>query len=67
MKSSTSPPTAKFDLEAFHRLIPSRFSGNGTVLADLADSDKMLGDLVLFEGATNDRILGERKGESGKG
>ena len=63
MKSSRiTPPETRFDLAAFHRLIPSRFSDSGTVLEDLADSDKMLRDLVLLDGATNDRILGEQQG-----
>ena len=45
-----------------HRLIPSRFSEEGTVLADVVDNDAMLADVVLLDGATNDRIQGEQHG-----
>jgi RES domain-containing protein len=45
-----------------HRLIPSRFSEEGTVLADVVDSDAMLADILLLDGATNDRIQGEQHG-----
>ena len=48
-----------------HRLIPSRFSDGGTVLEDIADDDKMLADLMLLDGATNDRLQGEQAGLSG--
>ena len=40
-----------FAFEAFHRLIPSRFSEIGTVLEDIADSERMLADIVLLDGA----------------
>jgi len=49
-------------LDASHRLIPSRHSESGTVLADIVDSDEMLEDIVLLDGATNDRIQGEQQG-----
>jgi RES domain-containing protein len=52
-------------LDAFHRLIPSRYSEAGTVLADIADSVEMLEDIVLLDGATNDRIQGEQQGLTG--
>ena len=57
-----TPQVAPFSFEAFHRLIPSRYSEGGTVLADLADNEKMLHELVLLDGATNDRIQGEQQG-----
>jgi hypothetical protein len=57
-----TPPVGAFDVEAFHRLIPSRYSEGGSVLADIADGEKMLKDLVLLDGATNDRIQGEQQG-----
>jgi RES domain-containing protein len=56
------PSAAPFVLDAFHRLIPSRYSEAGTVLADIVDSGEMLEDVVLLDGATNDRIQGERQG-----
>jgi hypothetical protein len=58
------PPLSAFD-ETFHRLIPSRYSEGGTVLEDIADNAKMLQDLVLLDGATNDRIQGEQQGVAG--
>ena len=45
-----------------HRLIPSRFSDAGTVLAEIADDPSMLEDIVLLDGATNDRVQGEQRG-----
>lgn len=48
-----------------HRLIPSRYSDQGTVLAEVADNPTMLDDIMLLDGATNDRIQGEQYGLSG--
>lgn len=48
-----------------HRLIPSRYSDGGTVLANLADDDDMLEKLMRLDGATNDRIQGEQYGLPG--
>lgn len=48
-----------------HRLIPSRFSDGGTVLEEIADDDRMLADMMLLDGATNDRLQGELAGLSG--
>jgi RES domain-containing protein len=45
-----------------HRLIPSRFSGGGTVLEEVVDNEATLEDVVLLDGATNDRIQGEQQG-----
>ncbi len=59
------PPHKKFSLEAQHRLIPSRYSEQETVLAEVADDDAMLEQLVLLDGATNDRIQAEQHGLSG--
>lgn len=56
-------PAVQFvDWEATHRLIPSRFSETGTVLSALADNSQELEDLILLDGATNDRIQGEQRG-----
>lgn len=59
------PSVIPFILDAFHRLIPSRYSESGTVLADIVDSEEMLKDIVLLDGATNDRIQGEQQGLPG--
>ena len=48
-----------------NRLIPSLYSHGGTVLAEVADNEDMLQDLILLEGATNDRVQGEQNGLSG--
>jgi hypothetical protein len=59
-----------------HRLIPSRYSAppgktlrrskaEGTVLSAIADSDEMLDDITLLDGASNDRIRTERRGTIG--
>ena len=50
-----------------HRLIPSLYSDNETVLSDIADNDAMLEDMVLLDGVTNDRIQGEQRGLAGIG
>jgi hypothetical protein len=60
-----NPPVLPFSFDGFHRLIPSRFSEIGTVLEDIADSERMLADMVLLDGATNDRIQGEQQGLAG--
>ena len=60
-----NPPLQALDHAETHRLIPSRFSDSGTVLSDLADTDTMLADLVLLDGATNDRLQGEHHGLPG--
>jgi hypothetical protein len=62
MAPSELPPESDFSLDGWHRLIPSRYSEAGTVLAEIADNDAMLADIILLDGATNDRIQGERHG-----
>lgn len=59
------PPIVPFARNRMHRLIPSRYSEQGTVLAAIADDEAMLEDLVLLDGATNDRIHGEEHGLAG--
>lgn len=50
----------EFSLEDTHRLIPSKYSEEGTVLAELAGEDeKLLRDLVSLDGATNARLLAD--------
>jgi RES domain-containing protein len=48
-----------------HRLIPSQYSESGTVLEEISDDGEMLEQLILLDGATNDRIQGEQSGLSG--
>ena len=60
-----NPSARPFALDGFHRLIPSRYSTSDTVLADIADSEEMLEDIILLDGATNERIQGEQQGLTG--
>jgi RES domain-containing protein len=62
---ASNPPLQAFNRRGLHRLIPSRFSESGTVLEDIADDPEMLADIMLLDGATNDRIQGEHHGLSG--
>lgn len=50
----------EFSLEDTHRLIPSKYSAEGTVLAELAGEDAdLLRDLVSLDAATNPRLLAD--------
>jgi RES domain len=55
-------PLRALDWDDAHRLIPSRYSESGTVLSELADNDQEVEDLVLLDGATNDRVQAEQHG-----
>jgi hypothetical protein len=59
------PPLRRLACEAWHRLIPSRFSQSGTVLSTLVDTPADLENIVLLDGATNERIQGELSGLPG--
>lgn len=59
------PPRRFFSQEALHRLIPSLFSEQGSILAGIAEDEDMLADLILLDGATNDRVQGEQAGLPG--
>jgi hypothetical protein len=61
----TAVPLRAFEWENAHRLIPSRYSESGTVLSDLAANEKELDDLILLDGATNDRVQAEQRGALG--
>jgi hypothetical protein len=61
----TDPQVCSFHWESSHRLIPSLYSESGTVLSALAESTKEIDDLVLLDGATNDRVQGEQTGLPG--
>ena len=62
-----NPPIQAIHWIASHRVIPSRYSEAGTVLADIADDAAMLDEIVLLDGATNDRVQGEQRGLIGIG
>ena len=53
------PPITECSFRGTHRLIPSKYSAEGTVLAALANNDAELRDLIELDGATNARLLGE--------
>ncbi len=61
----TDPPVRSFQWESSHRLIPSRFSESGTVLSALTGNSRELDDLILLDGATNDRVQSEQRGAIG--
>ncbi|HEY3823832.1 MAG TPA: RES family NAD+ phosphorylase [Bryobacteraceae bacterium] len=60
-----SPRVRSFRWQDSHRLIPSLFSEGGTVLSTVAGNAKELEDLVLLDGATNDRVQSEQRGAIG--
>ncbi len=53
--------------ENAHRLIPSRYSQTGTVLSAIAAEGDELENIMLLDGATNDRVQGEQRGLIGIG
>lgn len=57
--SSAIPPVRECQFRGTHRLIPSKYSAEGTVLAELADNENEVRDLIELDGATNTRLLGE--------
>lgn len=54
-----TPPLRDCAFADTHRLIPSKYSEEGTVLADLADTEAEVQALAELDGATNARLLGE--------
>jgi RES domain-containing protein len=56
---ATTPPVRECSFRGTHRLIPSKWSAGGTVLAQLARNEAELRDLIELDGATNARLLGE--------
>jgi RES domain-containing protein len=54
-----NPPVRECSFSGAHRLIPSKYSTEGTVLAELADNEREVQGLVELDGATNARLLGE--------
>jgi RES domain-containing protein len=53
------PPANECSFPGAHRLIPSKYSPEGTVLGQLSDDEQEVHDLVELDGATNARLLGE--------
>jgi RES domain-containing protein len=53
------PPVHECSFQDTHRLIPSKYSPEGSVLAELSDNDKELQEIIELDGATNARLLGE--------
>jgi hypothetical protein len=58
----TDPPIRSFHWKNSHRLIPSLFSESGTVLSAIVGNTKELENLMLLDGATNDRVQSEQRG-----
>jgi RES domain-containing protein len=61
------PPVRACVFQDTHRLIPSKYSREGTVLARLTDDEMELQDLAELDGATNAHLLGEEGLLSGIG
>jgi RES domain-containing protein len=57
--SRASPGTSRIRRHDTHRLIPSKYSDEGSALARIADNDAHLTDLFDLDNATNDRLLAE--------
>ena len=55
-----TPTVRTFSFADTHRLIPSKFSEEGTVLARAAGRDEDVDLLVELDGATNERLLGQQ-------
>ena len=53
------PPVRECSFPNTHRLIPSRFSPEGTVLGQLSDQEPEVQELIELDGATNARLLGQ--------
>jgi RES domain-containing protein len=64
-RRALTPPVRPFVWDGAHRLILSKYSEGGTVLEDIADNAAILEDIILLDGATNDRVQGELHGLSG--
>jgi hypothetical protein len=65
VRAPQDPQLRPFRWKNSHRLIPSRYSESGTVLSAVSANAKELDDLVLLDGATNDRVQAEEHGSIG--
>lgn len=52
-------PTRACSFSSTHRLIPSKYSVEGTVLSELADTEADLAAIAELDGSTNSRLAGE--------
>ena len=53
------PPARECSFPNTHRLIPSKYSPEGTVLGQLSNREQEVQELIELDGATNARLLGE--------
>lgn len=53
------PQLSLLDQRGTHRLIPSKYRRDESVLADIADDDAHLADIFELDNATNDRLLAQ--------
>src|SRR5690242_19691412 len=67
MATLALPPQRTFQYKRMHRLIPSLYSRDETLLSAIAENDAMLEDVILLDGVTNDRIQGEQRALVGIG
>jgi RES domain-containing protein len=58
-RAAALPGTTRLRRRDTHRLIPSKYSDEGSALARIADNDRHLSDLFDLDNATNDRLLAE--------
>jgi RES domain-containing protein len=56
------PPRKPVAKEGAHRLISALYSERQTVLANVVDDEAMLEDVILLDGASNDRLQAELHG-----
>ena len=65
-RSLTTPPIQNYSRDGTHQLIPSLYSVQQTVLANVVEGgEDAIQEMILLEGVTNDRIVGESGGLSG--
>src|ERR1700733_4542385 len=53
------PPLLECLFSSTHRLIPSKYSPEETVLGRLSENEQEVQDFIELDGATNARLLGE--------
>jgi hypothetical protein len=58
-RAAALPETSRIRRHDTHRLIPSKYSDEGSALARIADDKAHLEDLFDLDNATNDRLLAE--------
>ena len=58
-RAAVLPPATRVRRRDSHRLIPSKYSDEGSALARIAENDAHLAELFDLDNATNDRLLAE--------